>query len=231
MKKIIKYLTPALCLFVLASCSSNSNANNKSYKEEIDYSDDANYQVTDEEFRNMYNISGDYSVVYKLSSDNGSSVSIPFETLTFKKDNNKMILEHEYPTYPSSNYIYYSITNVDSTTSTVKYEDSSYSKILFSDISTIIPKSTSYISMDNIIDNKTFDSKSNMYKVNDYLYMTDINLDMCFKFEEKKLVYYEMKTKYKNLSSSIVKVNFSYDDQIVTIPADALQLLNGNVLR
>ena len=231
MKKIIKYLTPALCLFVLASCSSNSNANNKSNKEEIDYSDDANYQVTDEEFRNMYNISGDYSVVYKLSSDNGSSVSIPFETLTFKKDNNKMILEHEYPTYPSSNYIYYSITNVDSTTSTVKYEDSSYSKILFSDISTIIPKSTSYISMDNIIDNKTFDSKSNMYKVNDYLYMTDINLDMCFKFEEKKLVYYEMKTKYKNLSSSIVKVNFSYDDQIVTIPADALQLLNGNVLR
>ena len=92
MKKIINYLIPALCLFVLASCSSNSNANNKSNKEEIDYSDDANYQVTDEEFRNMYNISGDYSVVYKLFSDNGSSVSIPFETLTFKKDDNKMNL-------------------------------------------------------------------------------------------------------------------------------------------
>ena len=81
--------------------------------------------------------------------------------------------------------------------------------------------------MDNIIDNKTFDSKSNMYKVNDYPYMTDFNLDMCFKFEEKKLVYYEMKTKYKNLSSSIVKVNFSYDDQTITIPEEALQLLNN----
>ena len=230
MKKLLKYLTPALCLFLLASCDSNknSNANNNSNKEEeIDYSDDVNFQVTEEEFRNMYNVTGDYSVSYKLYSNSSGVVEIAYDTFDFKKDNNKMILQHEYPTFPSSNYIYYSITNVDSTTSTVKYENSVYSKILFSDISTIIPKSTSYISMDNIIDNKTFDSKSNMYKVNDYPYMTDFNLDMCFKFEEKKLVYYEMKTKYKNGSSSIVKVNFSYDDQTITIPEEALQLLNN----
>ena len=228
MKKILKYLALSAFVATLASCgSNNSKADDKKEdaKDSTDYTlDDANYQVTEEEFRNMYNVTGDYSVSYILYS-NSSGVVV--ETLDFKKDNNKMILQHEYPTFPSSNYIYYSITNVDSTTSTVKYENSAYSKILFSDISTIIPKSTSYISMDNIIDNKTFDSKSNMYKVNDYPYTADFNLDMCFKFEEKTLVYYEMKTKYKNLSSSIVKVNFSYDDQTITIPEEALQLLNN----
>lgn len=231
MKKIIKYLTPALCLFVLASCSSNSNANNKSNKEEIDYSDDANYQVTDEEFRNMYNISGDYSVVYKLSSDNESSVSIPYETLTFKKDDNKMNLEFEY-IISSSNKSYYSIINEDSSISTVEYNGTSYSYLNYgADVSQMIPKATSYISMDYLVDNKTFDSKSNMYKITEYPYSDSINIDMNFKFENKKIVYYSMNMKTKSATGSLVKVDFIYKDQTVTIPEDALQLLNGNVLR
>lgn len=230
MKKIIKYLTPALCLFVLASCSSNSNANNKSNKEEIDYSDDANYQVTDEEFRNMYNISGDYSEVYKLSSADGSSVSIPFETITFKKDDNKMNLELEY-IISSSNKSYYSIINEDSSISTVEYNGTSYSYCYGADASKMIPRSTSYIPMDYLVENKTFDSKTNMYKITDYPYSDSINIDMNFKFENKKIVYYSMNMKTKSATGSLVKVDFIYKDQTVTIPADALQLLNGNVLR
>ena len=230
MKKIIKYLSPALCLFVLASCSSNSNANNKSNKEEIDYSDDANYQVTNEEFRNMYNISGDYSVVYKLSSDNGSSVSTPFETITFKKDDNKMNLELEY-LISSSNKTYYSIIKEDSSISTVEYNGTSYSNCYGLDASQIIPRATSYISMNYLVENKTFDSKSNMYKITDYPYSDSVDIDMNFKFENKKIVYYSMNMKNKSATGSLVKVDFIYKDQTVTIPEAALQLLNGNVLR
>lgn len=224
MKKALGILLLSTFVITTASCS------NTSKKE--DYTlDDANYQVTDEEFRNMYNISGDYSVVYKLSSDNGSSFSIPFETLTFKKDDNKMNLELEY-IISSSNKSYYSIINEDSSISTVEYNGTSYSYLNYdADVSEMIPRATSYIPMDYLVENKTFDSKTNMYKITDYPFSDSMNIDMIFKFENKKIVYYSMNMKTKSATGSLVKVDFIYKDQTVTIPADALQLLNGNVLR
>ncbi len=218
MKKALGILLLSTFVITTASCS------NTSKKE--DYTlDDAKYQVSEEEFKNMENLGTEYKCLYNLYSGRSSIVS---RSIELTRDNDKITLSTR-AIMSSINEDYYSVIN-DGIYNTVKYANNSYSQLGNFDISEIMPVATSYIKMEDIYDNVTFNSISNEYVLKKYKENQDYSFtyDMYFKFEDKKLSSYTMFVYVDNSNSySKVTIDYSYEDQNIQFSEEVINMLNN----